>query len=82
MTARTNYEAAQTYVKRQGKSLDGMDVEIVAFLQVAQALDDTASGALLSEYRKFKALLDAAVSTHAEPSKDEQQEDDLLSPKW
>lgn len=78
MTARTNYGAASAYVKKYKSELEGQDVNVVAFLQLAKELDTTTSGALLAEYRRFHALLEAHRQQTAGPV--EELEDDLLSP--
>lgn len=82
MTDRTNKSAAEAYVSKYETELQGHDVIVVAFLGVASALDDSPSGALLSEYRQYHRLLEAARQPAESNDTKTPDADDLLSPSW
>lgn len=78
MSAHTNVEAMKAYVAKNRDALTGHDVEVVALLGMASALDESFSGALLGEYRKYKQLLDQAIQ-EADSSKDDEPEDEFTA---
>lgn len=82
MTEHSMAATVDQYVAQSGSALRGLEVEVLTLKMIARQLDESFSGALLSEFRKFKALCDAQIQQTSEPSKDEQEEDALLSPKW
>jgi hypothetical protein len=69
------------YVADHGSSLKGLEVEVLTLKMIARQLDESFSGALLSEFRKFKALCDAQIE-QTSPAKREEEEDSLLTPRY